>query len=491
MTQLYDLHSIPFTLDGAGMLVFETIADLAAYDDAASQDGALAYVQSVRSVWQRREQADPLTADGITNVENPTNTATWYRSTEASPSWLNQANWYLDGVDGDDEGAGTALDPLLTHDEFMRRLGQNKLTQDLTVSFADAIGADYNLVHATVPGQHNGCRVLYKGPDLSALTPLYTETFASFSAISRAGTGQRTNFLSVLDGGTWATYVGKIVLVTVAADPAAVGSYAWVCERLVGDDTQVYTTPFTQAAPGNEDATVVNPADGDTYVVVDPLVITSSRFLVSTDENVFTDGSTSVQFQNLSLDLNRTATISNGSTSFFSSWVYGLKIDGPANVSAWGCDLLNEVIVVRGGAFAAEACFLDGTSDTMWLVANDISATVSVLDDSVIMGDATIEANGGRLNITNLGAFTVSSTVVNLNIGGSAYVLGYIYGEGIIDSFFDLRSGTRVIANATYLATTDGPNVAFGGAVNQNWAGLPFIANSLITDSQAAWLNEL
>jgi hypothetical protein len=480
---------------GGGMLVFETIGDLAAYDDSATDDGILAYVQSVRSIWQRRVQVDPGTADGITNVQNPANDATWYRSIEASPSWLDLADWSIDGANGDDEGEGTALDPLLTHDEFMRRLGQNKLTQDLVVNFVADADAGFNFSHATVPGQHNGFRVLYKGPDLSALTPVYTDTFAGFQAISRLGTGTRTEFTSVLAKATWDTYIGKLVVVTAAADPAVVGAYAWVCATQQSDDTVVITTPFIQAAPGNTDPlSIVDPSNDDTYVVVDPLAISFTNFLISTTEIVsYLVGPTSVLFQNLALDLNRSATVASGTTSLFSSWIYGLRIEGPASVFAWGCDLLSQFKVVRGGAFTAEACFIDGVTggETTTLIADDVSATVSVLEDCVIMGDASLEANGGRLNITSLGAFDVDTDVVNLNAGACAFVQGYIYFEGSASNYFDLRSGTRVISGALLLATTVGPNVAFGGVVTQDWGGLPFVANALITDSHAAWLNDV
>ena len=263
-----------FGVGGGGMLVFETIGDLAAYDDSALTDGLVVYVQSVRSYFSRLVQADPLTANGITNVENPTNDATWYRSSEASPSWLNQVNWYIDGAAGDDEGEGTALDPLLTHDEFMRRLGQNKLTQDLVVNFVADADAGFNLVHATVPGQHNGFSVLYKGPDLSALTPLETEDFAGFQSISRLAEGTRTEFTSTIAQATWDTDIGKLVVVTVAADPAVVGAYAWVCATQQSDDTLVIARPFIQAAPGNQESAVGDPSIGDTYLVVDSLSLT-------------------------------------------------------------------------------------------------------------------------------------------------------------------------------------------------------------------------
>ncbi len=490
MPQLYDLHAIPFSLDGAGMLTFATVADLEAYDDSASLDGAFAYVQSVRSVWQRRVQADPLTADGITNVENPTNTATWYRSTEASPSWLDQADWYIDGNAGDDEGSGSVLEPLATHAEFMRRLGQNRLTQNLTAHFVDT--AVYLISHTTLPGQHNGFQVFYKGPDLVDRTPIYTDTFAGFQAISRIAPGARTEFTSALAKATWDTYVGKIVLVTDAADPAVIGAYAWVCATSQADDTVIYTTPFTQAAIGNADATPVDPADGDTYVVVDPLDLQIAGFQVWTSEPARSDREAVVQFQSLGLGFDRGAIASSGSVAFFSSWLSGLNVKGPAFAEAWGCQLLDVFHTSSGATMDAAACFLDGTTDSMTMRADDAGATLSVTDDSVVMGNATIFAKtGGQVYLSNLGAFNIDGYVVILTVGAQAELADYIYGDNIADSYFRLGVGTRVISDATLIATTTAPNVFFGGAITQDWAGLPFIANALVADSQAAWLNSL
>ncbi len=478
-----------FGVGGGGMLVFETIGDLAAYDDSALTDGLVVYVQSVRSYFSRLVQDDPLTADGITNVENPTNTATWYRSSEASPSWLNQLDWYIDGATGDDEGSGALAEPLLTHDEFMRRLGQNKLTRSLTVNFVTDAVAGFNFAHSTLPGQHNGFSVLYKGPDLSALTPVYTEEFSGYSAISRVLPGQRANFLSALALGTWQTYVGKTLLITAATDPAIVGAYAIVCEVAPGGDTDtsVFTTPFIMATPDNLDPAPVDPVDGDTYVVVDPLSLTFNAFLASFDEAVLSNEPSRVQFQFLGLDLPKDNAFSRGTTAVFAGWIFGAAVTG-GSLEAWGCQMLGSTSVQSN--FTAYACFIDGTTDSSNVFALGPASHVTLAADCVAQGSTTVSASKGQLSLSDFGAFGVDGDAVTLDFGAQAVVGGYLYGEDTTGSFFTLGAGTRVVNDgATLLATTDGFNVSFGGVVTQNWGGVPFVANAAATDSQAAWLD--
>ncbi len=122
---------------GGNVLVFATVADLAAYNDIALLDGALVYVQSVRSYWSKLVGANPGVVDNITNVRNPSNTATWLRDEMPSPSWGTQPAWYVDSVTGNDEYVGdTTLTALATWDEFVRRVAT--LVVSMTVNIVSA-----------------------------------------------------------------------------------------------------------------------------------------------------------------------------------------------------------------------------------------------------------------------------------------------------------------------------------------------------------------
>lgn len=491
MPTLYDLHSIPFTLDGAGMLSVEDAAALAAYDDAAISSGGLAYVQTYRDYFQKAPGAVPaLTA---TIIPTASGDGGWYRLVGmASPTWVEQADWYIDGVAGSDEGSGAIAEPLLTHDEFMRRIGQNQLTQNLTVNFVDAFTGDFS--HTMDAGQQRGYSVLYKGPDLSTRTALHTETFASFTAISRILPGERTNFVSGTDHITWADYLGKIVLVTIAADPATVGSYAIVQAVAPSGDTDalVYTTPFTKAVPGSPDSTIVNPADGDTYVIVDTLAADFDSFFVSTSERLSATGDASVEFQNLTLGLTRSALLADGTVAFFScAYDGGFTVGGTGDVVNYSCRFMGDVVASDSGRLTIEASYLDGTTgNSMVVLAESPNAYVYIWNDTILSGDdASIEVSEGTLSLAGLGIFDTDADVITLSLGARCDVGGYIYGDNNDTHIFVLGTACRVIAAASPIAASTLENVSFGDVIAENWAGLPFIANAAVTDSQAAWLN--
>lgn len=125
-----------FGAGSGGMLSFATIGLLAAYNDLALDDGALVYVESVRSYWTKIVEADPGTANGITIVRNLDNTATWYRDPVASLSWQSTVYWEIaPAPTGNDENTGGAGDPLATFAEFARRLPV--LNSDVSVVFTE------------------------------------------------------------------------------------------------------------------------------------------------------------------------------------------------------------------------------------------------------------------------------------------------------------------------------------------------------------------
>jgi hypothetical protein len=117
---------------------------------------------------------------------------------------------------------------------------------------------------------------------------------------------------------------------------------------------------------------------------------------------------------------------------------------------------------------------------------DDAGATLSVTDDSVIGRRDPLRDDGGQ----------VTSRTRSLDVTGSVVILigaqaPPITSTAMALTLLQLGSGTRVISDATLLATTTQPNVSFGAAITQDWGGLPFIATALPADSQAAWLNAL
>lgn len=116
--------------------VFADLAELGAYVESFGS-GAMAYVQSVRSYFQKQFEG-AATVDGITSIRNAMGDATWYRSTVRSPSWQRQAAWYIHPTTGSDENPGTLASPLATFAEFSRRVQSVRLNTMVTV-LADSI----------------------------------------------------------------------------------------------------------------------------------------------------------------------------------------------------------------------------------------------------------------------------------------------------------------------------------------------------------------
>jgi hypothetical protein len=127
------------------------IATLKTFDDSALDNGGIAFVQSLQWEWTRVVEADPLTADDITNVRNFDGTATWYRSTAPSRYWFQFGTYYInDGpVDpvfpnwglGNDENDGlTALTPIASIAELNRRTSGMTDTDPTGGYFAAYVG---------------------------------------------------------------------------------------------------------------------------------------------------------------------------------------------------------------------------------------------------------------------------------------------------------------------------------------------------------------
>lgn len=124
------------------------LAELSAFDDASILDGGVAYVQSLRSYFQKRV-VSPLPAfDGITVVSASSGTAAWYRLDMASPSWSVQAAWFIDPANGNDQNDGATsaaggasadyVGALKTWAEFVRRV--RNVNIGMTVAILSNIG---------------------------------------------------------------------------------------------------------------------------------------------------------------------------------------------------------------------------------------------------------------------------------------------------------------------------------------------------------------
>jgi hypothetical protein len=114
-----------------GIVSLANVAALAAYNDASLDAGAIVYVQTLRSYFQKFVVAPPPAppAGDVTIVPTASGDGAWYRLALSSPSWTyenvtsaTQVDWYVDPSAGNDENVGSAAFPLKTLAELTRRL---------------------------------------------------------------------------------------------------------------------------------------------------------------------------------------------------------------------------------------------------------------------------------------------------------------------------------------------------------------------------------
>jgi hypothetical protein len=108
------------------------LAALAAYPDAGLPVGALVYVQTLRSYFQKGSLASIPTSTA-TEVPCASGTGTWYRLPVTSITWEAQADWYINPSTGDDESDGSSATPLKTWAEFARRVQAIDIAMTVTV----------------------------------------------------------------------------------------------------------------------------------------------------------------------------------------------------------------------------------------------------------------------------------------------------------------------------------------------------------------------
>jgi len=100
------------------------VAALSALDTTAllMVSGANVRVLSLKAQWDLDVSDTTTPADGIT-VALATPSGRWHRRQTPDPYWQAQTVWGVDSLAGNDENPGTALSPIRTMAEFVRRVG--------------------------------------------------------------------------------------------------------------------------------------------------------------------------------------------------------------------------------------------------------------------------------------------------------------------------------------------------------------------------------
>jgi hypothetical protein len=463
-----------------------TIQALADIHVAELEDGCWAFVDSVRAYFALLKNSGAV-ADGITiivpNAGSPIAGAAgarWFRqATVDDAAWLDQAQWHINAVTGNDQNDGaTSLTALQTWAELRRRLGIGPITHMTTVTIesdlplSDPIIIDFEIDRTLIEGGLivQGTRTVLHSGTFTAVAPYVPATNTPGSITDAA--------LPV--SWTASGLVGKLIVLTgrPVTDPLIGPPTGYVAVDL-GAKTARFS-PFlditTQA--GN---TPVVPILGEAYSVVE---LTKVHGYVLSE----TTGKSGVLIQNLEVDgvineVDGTQSLEVQSgfcfpvNCIFSGVGDALVIGGIVETDFSACRFSRRLIIQSGSNFA-EGCLFEGQ-----VVAINPAARLSLINPCLRQG--VIPTVAGSIGIrarrtaylvvqaptpifdVDIGASCAADAAIDLEDDGSGDPV--LYGTGVntigirIDSygatFFDpaapptmAPAATQVLVGAT--ATT-------------------------------------
>ena len=145
----------------------------------------------------------------------------WQRLGWGAEEWRNQGAWFIDETNGADTNPGTALAPLASFDEFVRRVRGGRLKQltEVTIIGNLSTGLEGTIETDRIP---NGIEI--KGQ----VVTIGTHSIAAATALAAATNTPPQITVAGLDW-TAAGYVGKRIRLTTGA---GAGATAWVMKDL-------------------------------------------------------------------------------------------------------------------------------------------------------------------------------------------------------------------------------------------------------------------
>jgi len=374
----------PISVGGAEITV-ANIAALTAWPDLPLTDGSIAAMHSLMAIWQLRKTAVDA-PDGITIIPTNSGTGRWFRMHIPNKFWHAQLSWHINAGTGNDENQGdTALVPLATWAEFVRRMGPGRidnylatitvyidsnLTEDITMSdlTADALGA-----YLVVQGQRT---VLYSGS-------VTAKTNWQASPVPTRGT-----FTDAALPVSWTAsgLVGKMVVMTSGA---ATGYIGWV-ELDQGAKTAVVSRLFDPITYSTAD-----PGVGDTFDVVDLTTITGNS--VS-----FQSGCPYIQFSDIHFvcdfyEFDYCRAVVFVSCCLSGTLGYGFYVVR-SEVQTAGCRIAATAGIVR--CFQATKMFVDACALEVPVTTRD--------DGGAVVGTETISQCTGAVSISSYGNIEIS-----------------------------------------------------------------------------------
>lgn len=226
----------------------------------ALPDGTLVFVRSVRDFFVLDKNSAAV-ADDIT-VAAALDGGRWGRRFEPDVEWLTQADWTIDPGAADDEGAGTAGDPLRSHAELGRRAFKHGwvIRQSTVVNITDAGLPASDPIEVDIALADSSVLVRYVGAPTAQQAGTFTDATALVSGTALPTVEDTTLGLG---GGN----LGQRIRLTSGA---SAGAIAWA---LRDDGADVLTTSAfattSKTPPASGNTTLKNPTGGggDDYVL--------------------------------------------------------------------------------------------------------------------------------------------------------------------------------------------------------------------------------
>ena len=412
------------------------ITALSAVPDAPLVEGALYYVETVRSYW-RLAKTNTQAPDAITIAVTQSATGRWLRELDVSDqSWLIVNNWYIDATNGNDEFDGQSAapgvapaGPLKTHGELARRWGENTIRPTQTTVIGTNFYCAVNIL-TSLPATdpvfptckiQNNTYLWYRG---RAETVLYS---GSITALTLAAPATNTPTM-ITDAAivSWAPYVAKRLRITTAG--ARNNTVTWIAKDLGALQARVSTPSLSSqmgtstSIPASSGQTPQTLLVGDTFNIEELVTISAGPIFVDINQGGPGASSTGrVVFGEINFRVNGFTPMSVSR----SLWFYSCQIMSAIQLEAgFPVDNVLNNCLFAIGAYISDGFWQWNSGLFFGTVGSSTGLTayncIAILADDVMFQN--VGMRGTTINISSASVFdSVASTV---NPGGHGVSIG-------------------------------------------------------------------
>jgi hypothetical protein len=357
-----------------------------------------------------------------------------------SEAWLTQAEWYIDSDNGDDEGDGSAIRPLRTINEYLRRMGSRTVTV-LQKVYLSGDFDEGNYVFEAI--YQRGCEFY------GERTVIGTGTLTDVQAWSAAAeTDGQVEDTSIPTSWTASGYVGNMMVMTSGTNAGAV---TWIGKDLGSKNAR--HSPMSQLWGFS----MVTPSIGDDYEIVSLNTISGS-FL-------FKGWSSGWGFGFQDLHLHFTPTDAIGFFGALDGWLYLIACELTAESSTQFVQT-GYVLDAFHSKIQLGSNFIDVTQGALFgLLYSLIGSQISGYEGANIeLGSCLLQNDLGGTASTTI---TLSRNAVSVMFSG---VTGYYDEDNAAESFMKVTGG-GILRSVTAKAIGSG-NAGYGLLVNSRSAVL-------------------